>query len=155
MNTVHVIDVCRALWHLQKAGQSGEVYNLADKGDTTQGIIAQLVSDLFQIEHGYFGTILSNVAKLHMTSATEESNEKHLAPWSEACTRDGVTNTPLSPYIDQELLYNKHLHVDGRRIEGTGFTYEVPQVSRELLWEVVDDYVTCTLFPPSLVPSNK
>ena len=71
-----------------------------------------------------------------MTSATEESNEKHLAPWSEACTRDGVTNTPLSPYIDQELLYNKHLHVDGSRIEGTGFTYEVPQVSRELLWEV-------------------
>lgn len=71
-----------------------------------------------------------------MASATEESNEKHLAPWSEACSRDGVTNTPLSPYIDQELLYHKHLHVDGSRIEGTGFTYDVPQVSMELLREV-------------------
>lgn len=71
-----------------------------------------------------------------MPSATEESNEKHLAPWSDACTRDGVTNTPLSPYIDQELLYNKHLHVDGSRIEGTGFAYEVPQVTRELLSKV-------------------
>ena len=39
-------------------------------------------------------------------------------------------------YLDQELLYNKHLHVDGSRIEGTGFAYEVPQVTRELLSKV-------------------
>lgn len=35
MNTVHVTDVCRALWHLREAGNSGDVYNLADKGRTS------------------------------------------------------------------------------------------------------------------------
>lgn len=95
-----------------------------------------MLSQLFTIEHGYFGTVLSNLAKLHMSGATEESNEKHLAPWSAACQRDGIINTPLSPYIDQELLYNKHLNIDGSKIEGTGFSYELPRVSLELLREV-------------------
>ena len=45
--------------------------------------------------------------QLHMSGATEESNEKHLAPWSAACHRDNISNTPLSPYMDQELLYNR------------------------------------------------
>jgi len=34
INTVHVRDVCRALVHLCSKGKVGEVYNLADKGDT-------------------------------------------------------------------------------------------------------------------------
>ena len=36
-----------------------------------------------------------------MASTVEDSNEKHLAPWSEACERDGIHTTPLSPYLDQ------------------------------------------------------
>ena len=71
-----------------------------------------------------------------MSSATEESNEKHLAPWSDACAADGISNTPLSPYLDQELLYNKHLRVDGSRIEATGFGYLQPQPTLQLLREV-------------------
>lgn len=74
--------------------------------------------------------------QLNMAGATDESNEKHLEPWSVACQRDGITNTPLSPYIDQELLYNRHLHIDPTKIEGTGFKYEVPCVAVELLKEV-------------------
>jgi dTDP-D-glucose 4,6-dehydratase len=34
MNTVHVRDVCAALWHLGQNGKVGEIYNLADSGDT-------------------------------------------------------------------------------------------------------------------------
>ena len=66
-----------------------------------QGIISGLVSEIFGIEHGYYGSILSNLARLHMSDAVDESNEKHLAPWSDACTTSGVINTPLTPYIDQ------------------------------------------------------
>jgi nucleoside-diphosphate-sugar epimerase len=36
MNTVHVRDVVRALWHLKDAGPPGEVYNLVDKGETSE-----------------------------------------------------------------------------------------------------------------------
>lgn len=34
LNTVHVHDVVRALWHLTTHGESGAIYNLADKNDT-------------------------------------------------------------------------------------------------------------------------
>ena len=36
MNTVHVRDVVRALWHLRDAGPPYEVYNLVDKGETSK-----------------------------------------------------------------------------------------------------------------------
>ena len=36
-----------------------------------------------------------------MTSTAEDSNEKHLSPWSEACEKDGIETTPLSPFLDQ------------------------------------------------------
>lgn len=35
MNTVHVKDVCKALWHLCLHGARGEIYHLADMGDTS------------------------------------------------------------------------------------------------------------------------
>ena len=37
VNTVHVFDLCRALWHLATAGKTGpgSVYNVVDPGDTT------------------------------------------------------------------------------------------------------------------------
>ena len=38
MNTVHVRDVLKALWHLKDAGQSGQIFNLADKGNTSEPI---------------------------------------------------------------------------------------------------------------------
>lgn len=34
MNTVHVLDVCRAIYHLFTNGKSREVYNVVDKGNT-------------------------------------------------------------------------------------------------------------------------
>ena len=34
INTVHVSDVCRAIWHLTQNGPSGEVYNVVDKANT-------------------------------------------------------------------------------------------------------------------------
>ena len=36
MSTVHVTDVCRAVWHLTGHGNSGDVFNLADKSNTSK-----------------------------------------------------------------------------------------------------------------------
>lgn len=36
LNTVHINDVIRALWHLALNGKSGEVYNLADKAESSR-----------------------------------------------------------------------------------------------------------------------
>ena len=48
MSTVHVVDVCRGLWHLAgEAGVVGSTYNLADKGNTTQGKVCDMLASLF------------------------------------------------------------------------------------------------------------
>lgn len=151
LNTVHVRDVSRALWHLTTHGRSGEIYNIVDRGQTTQGKISELVSDIFNINHDYVGTLLSNLAKTDMAGTVEEINDKHSGPWAEACAKDNIINTPLNPYLAQELLYHKHLNLDGSKLESTGFTCLVPEVTKENLKEVIQDYVTLGLFPHSLI----
>ena len=36
MNTVHVLDVCRAVWHLCNHGNRGQVYNIVDNNNTSK-----------------------------------------------------------------------------------------------------------------------
>jgi len=147
MNTVHVYDVCAALWHIATKCPAGEVYNLADKTDTTQGSVNTHLEKIFGIKTGFMGDMISQVAKVNMKMATEEVNDKHLKPWSELCKTEGINNTPLTPYLDQELLYNNHLSVDGSKIEKSGFAYTYPQLTEELLRQQVDYYVKQKLFP--------
>ncbi|XP_071787949.1 4-hydroxy-2-methyl-3-oxo-4-farnesyl-3,4-dihydroquinoline-1-oxide ketoreductase-like [Asterias amurensis] len=153
MNTIHVEDLCLAVWHLIQYGQQGHVYNIVDKSDTTQGSMAELVCRIFDIKHDYFGTVISNFARLNMAEIVDDSNDKHFEPWTEACNRDGLQYTPLSPYLHQELLYNKHLYMDGQKLETTGFQLTKPQLTEELLRQMLDDYVSMGLFPKSLAPS--
>jgi nucleoside-diphosphate-sugar epimerase len=147
INTVHVRDVCKALWHVASKCPVGSIFNLADKGDTTQGTINKYLESIYGIKTGFLGAVMSNMAKMGMKSVTEEINDKHLRPWSELCKAHGILNTPLTPYLDQELLYNNSLSVDGSKIESTGFTYDVPAVTEELLREQVQYFVEQNLFP--------
>ncbi|XP_076765985.1 uncharacterized protein LOC143432896 [Xylocopa sonorina] len=152
MNTVHVRDVARAIWHLvNRPDTVGQTYNIVDEGDSTQGSISAIVSELFNINHDYWGTAFSTLAKTDMNSVVEEVNDKHMGPWAEACNKDGVENSPLSPYIDQELLYNKHLYLQTGKLASTGFKYLYPKLTKHALKEVLDDYVKMKIFPHSLV----
>lgn len=103
----------------------------------------------------------------------EAANEKHLSPWTRITLFQGIEFTPLTPYIDKELLKHNHLFVNGSKIEETGFTYEHPEVRRpaapepcihsspppppppsgpfqlteELVREMIDLYVSQNAFP--------
>ncbi|KAL0104797.1 hypothetical protein PUN28_016440 [Cardiocondyla obscurior] len=153
MNTVHVKDVARAIWHVTSRPETiGQTYNLVDEGDSTQGSISAIVSELFNINHDYWGMVMSSVVKTDMSSIVERINDKHMGPWAEACRKDGVENSPLSPYIDQELLYDKHLYLQpGKLTNTTGFTYLYPTLTKDALIEVLNDYVSMRIFPHSLV----
>ncbi|CAL1300957.1 unnamed protein product [Larinioides sclopetarius] len=151
MHTVHALDLCRAIWHACLHGKKGEIYHIVDKGNTTQGKISDIVSDIFNINHDYFGTPMSSLAKMDMTNLVEEINDKHLGPWAEACSKDGIENTPLNPYLHQELLCDKHLNLDGSKFEGTGFAYLVPSITKEKVQEILNDYIAMNIFPRSLV----
>jgi len=152
MNTVHVLDLVRGLWHLTQHGKRGEVYHMVDKGSTTQGKVTSLISDIFKISHGYAGYILSNLANKDLQGFVEDCNDKHMVPWATVCRDDGVPNTPLNPYLYEELLNNHPLWLDGSKLEKeTGFEYEKPELTRDLLVEVLQDFVNLKMFPPSMV----
>ncbi|XP_050294061.1 uncharacterized protein LOC126734461 [Anthonomus grandis grandis] len=149
VNTVHVEDVCRAILFLyEKEEAIGQIYNLVDDADTTQGSISNLLADIFNVDVSYYGKMVSSVIDLE--SATEEANDQHLVPWAEACRRDAIENTPLSPHMNSILLQYKHLYLDDSKLKNLGFSLNVPKPTIEKLKEIVDDYVEMKVFPPSL-----
>ncbi|KAJ3260469.1 hypothetical protein HK103_000611 [Boothiomyces macroporosus] len=166
INTVHVADVVRALWHVsatveEKGGRvspdiaSPEIYNLADKGDTgnqsltiDQGTVNTFIEKIFNISTGFQGTVVSQFAKLNLESITEDVNEKHLQPWSELCKAGEIANTPLTPYLDRELLKDNALSIDGSKIEKTlNFKYIHPEMTEALVRQVIDEFVQAKIWP--------
>jgi len=153
INTVHVRDVVAALWHLTQKGKPGSVYNLADESDTTQGSLCPVIESMFGIQTGFLGSIQSKLATtIAMKTVTDTANDKHLKPWSDLCKTRNITSTPLTPYLDEELLYNNHLCVDGSAITAeTGFKYQYPKLTTELVREGLQYHIDNGFFPSDLV----
>jgi len=147
LNTVHVDDVCAAMVAAIK-WDNGTLYNVVDKNETDQGVINEMLEKMMGIKTGFVGSMLSSAAKtIGLKGIAEEANDKHLKPWSDLCKEQGITSTPLSPYIDQELLYNNSLSVSGAAIESTGFKYKHPKLSIEDLQEISGYFEKQGLFP--------
>ena len=41
------------------------------------------------------------VLQLTLSEVAEDVNEKHVVAWGDACVRDGINNTPLSPLVTE------------------------------------------------------
>ena len=152
INTVHVVDVCRSIWHLLTLDPtslpSGTIYNLADKSDTNQGKVNAILEQIFKIKTGFHGPIVSNLARLSFDSAVETANDKHMRPWTDICKRTNVDSTPLSPFMSSEVLMNNHLFIDGTKIEReTGFSYSIPSMSTDAIRECIEKAIEAKLFP--------
>lgn len=152
MNTVHVNDVCRAIAHAYTNPSlfKNKTFNLVDSGDSDQARVNGYLGDIFGINVGFVGRMLSNVARINMDGAVEVANEKHLQPWGKLCAERNI-DTVLSPFIHRELLVRNHFNVDGSAITTTGFVYEHPELTVQLLREMIVDAVECGLFPDVLV----
>jgi len=152
LNTVHVEDVVRGLWHLTNHGNSGQIFNLCDKNDTNQGKINEILEELYGIKTGFLGKTKSSIAKaLGMKQLTDFVNDKHLKPWSDLCKSKGILDTPLTPYLDEELLYKSETSINGSAIESTGFVYERPHVTVDAIREVILDFVHKGIFPTGII----
>ncbi|GMH75966.1 hypothetical protein TrLO_g7208, partial [Triparma laevis f. longispina] len=105
MNTVHVNDVCRAIAHAYTNPSlfKNKTFNLVDSGDSDQARVNGYLGDIFGINVGFVGRMLSNVARINMDGAVEVANEKHLQPWGKLCAERNI-DTVLSPLIHRELL---------------------------------------------------
>ncbi|KAJ0177603.1 hypothetical protein K1T71_006476 [Dendrolimus kikuchii] len=151
MNTVHVKDVCRAIWSLANRPEAnGQVYNVVDEANSSQGSLAEIVSDMFKINHDYYGTAISTLAKNDIASVAEEANDKHLTAWADICRKYSLEHTPLEPSAGAELLLNKQLCLDGAKVAGI-VRPEVPKPTVDNLREVLEDYASMNLFPKELL----
>ncbi|KAJ1883275.1 hypothetical protein H4R99_000599 [Coemansia sp. RSA 1722] len=151
VNTVHVDDVAHAAlktarWFCRKPGSV--VFNLADPGDTTNAALAQSVSAVFGCEPNFHSSAVNFIVKrLKTAELTEEVNESLLGPWMDLLTAHGISNSTLSPYLDQEHPYcrlDSHpLGVDGSKIAGApeiGFSYKHRQVTVEALKAIIEEF---------------
>jgi len=156
LNTVHVEDVCSAIWWSCTTARVGSVFNLADGSNADQGMVNGFLGEIFGIEVGFMGAMLSGVAaKISLDSVAEEANDKHVPGWAKLCQAHGIINTPLSAYIDKELLKNNSLCVDGSAITAAGFRYRHPALTKEALQAIVEKSIAQGIFPPVLPVPKK
>jgi len=148
MNAVHVDDVVAALWLSCTKVKAGTVLNLEDGTHLTQGQLNAMLGKIFKIDTGTWGSTLSAVAaKMSLSSIADEANDKHVPVWTKLCQEHKISNTPLSPYIDKELLANHPLCVDGTLItKEYGFEY-TKKCNEDTLKAQVQSFIDQGIFP--------
>jgi len=147
IDVVNVEDVVNAIWLAVEKAAPGTIYNICDKSELTQKKLNEIFHELFGIDTGFWGSVLSNLAQLKIKDAAETANETHMNPWSDMLKASGITRTPLSPYIDVELLYNTPLSIDGTAIEALGFTYKHPTITSAHVLGAIKYWQDLQLFP--------
>lgn len=160
-NTAHVDDVTRALWGVAAWYDGGRarwdartmgdipIFNVVDKGATTQGVIAGLIGEVFGIRCDFMGQLLSNFARLNMDSVVNDVNDDVLGPWAQLLSEAQITRPgPLTPFMEKELLKDTDLSMDGSRLETVvGFEYTKPMITKDLVLEVIESYKKMKWWP--------
>ncbi|KAL8944240.1 MAG: hypothetical protein Q9211_000670 [Gyalolechia sp. 1 TL-2023] len=126
VNTVHVEDVCTAAvlaakWCAsiapdQEPSLNQRAFNIVDQGDTSQGTLATIFSQIFDLQTGFQGSLISQFARFNMESVVDDVNEEILGPWAELLRENGITDSgPLSPFMEKELLRDCDLCLDANK----------------------------------------
>ena len=162
VNTVHISDVSRALfdiadWYSAKGKPNWDpasmgkvpIFNIVDKGQTSQGTMAEIIGALFGIKTGFQGQLISTFARMNMDSVVDDVNDDLLGPWADLLEDAGITRPgPLTPFMEKELLKDTDLSMDGSRLEKVvGFTYEKPKITKESVQEMIDSYIRIGWWP--------
>jgi nucleoside-diphosphate-sugar epimerase len=151
-HTVHVKDVAAAIVHASTDNVAPGTYNIVDANDSDQGTIADFITALFGVETDFMGAMKSKLATaVAMKTVAATANETHLEPWSELCKKHNITATPLTPYLDEELLYKNAMALDGTAFGKTGFSCERPKVSLADIKESVQYWIDTGAFPKGLL----
>ncbi|KAG0351750.1 hypothetical protein BG005_008763 [Podila minutissima] len=162
INTVHVDDVVRSVWHSANWYVSSDntspgapvIFNLADQNDTTQEAVNTHIREIFGIKTGFKGDLTTKLASavITMKEITEDINDIHMETWSHLLKANNIKNSPLTPYLDMELLSNNAISVDGTKISSkTGFTYDHPKVTTASLEEIIADFENLNIWPKKQV----
>jgi nucleoside-diphosphate-sugar epimerase len=152
INTVHADDVAKALHFLCTNGDSGATFNLADHNDTDCGKINDLLEQIFGIKTAFLNSMkMAMASQMGSKWLVAFANDEHLKPFSDACKKYGINDTPLTPYLDEELIKDVAVAVDGSAIQKLGFTYDHPHLTADSLKEVMHDFIKKGAFPKEMM----
>lgn len=128
-NTLHVEDAARALWDAAVWRSANDripnvtadriVFNVVDKGQTTQGTVAEIIKQVFKIETGFYNAFVNTFARLNLEHVVDDVNDDTLDDWADLQEAAGIKGQggPLSPFMEKEILRDADLSVDGSRFE--------------------------------------
>ena len=120
-------------------------------GDTTLDGICRHVAHIFDIEYEYISSFTSMLASISLKDVAEDVNEKHLAPWSQMCNEEGISNTPLSPFIYSSQLETLNIRACNQKLLATGFQFKRPEVTEANVRDVLEDCIKIGIFPKTNV----
>jgi hypothetical protein len=161
VNTVHVTDTARALWAATEWYAQGKknwdantygptpVFNIVDNGNSSQGTFSSIIGEIFKIETGFQGQIISTFARMNLDSVVDDVNDETLGPWADLLEEAKITRPgPLSPFMEKELLKDIDLSMDGSRFEQiVGFTYERPRITKKEVESIIESYKRMNWWP--------
>ncbi|KAK4053472.1 hypothetical protein OIV83_001639 [Microbotryomycetes sp. JL201] len=100
------------------------VFEVVDDGETTQGDLATLISQVIGVQCGFHHSVISSFAKMNIQDVLEDVNEKHMQGWSDLLTASNPPvspTTPLSPYTPVDLLQPYPLTFSSRKLKQIGW----------------------------------
>ncbi|KAI9687131.1 MAG: hypothetical protein M1822_002542 [Bathelium mastoideum] len=166
--SVHVEDVARAMWAAAgwraalpreqavapfsadgDAPTAYPLFNIVDRGETAQGTLAGLIHDVFRIPTTFTSVFINTFARLNLEHVVDDVNDETLDPWSEMLAKSNcVANTPLTPFMEKELLQDKDVTLDGGRFERVlGFRYKHERLTKAELEDVIESYKRMNWWP--------
>ena len=150
--TIHVSDVCSAAWLAAKWCASlppspslplqDRIFNIVDKGNTSQGTLSTIIASIFNIQTGFQNAFINAIAKYNLENIVDDVNDDVLQPWADLIAKKGIARPgPISPFMEKELLTDKDLCMDGGRAERVlGWKVGKEKMSEEDVRGVVDSY---------------
>jgi len=168
-NTLHVEDAARAAWQAAEwssthdripnaaAGEPYIVFNVVDRGNTSQGTMAAIVKEVFGIETGFQNTLVNTFARLNLEHVVDDVNDDTLDDWADLQEDAGIKENggPLSPFMEKELLRDADLCLDGSRFESVVgfrcvvFTFPSPLLAGVYLARLGSRSLTFSFAAPS------
>ncbi|KAF2719966.1 NAD(P)-binding protein [Polychaeton citri CBS 116435] len=153
-NTVHVEDVARACWMAAEwrtrnesipnaPSTSPNIFNVVDRGSTSQGTMAEIIRQVFSIEVGFQNFAVNTFARLNLEYVVDDVNDDTLDDWADLQEQAGIRDNggPLSPFMEKELLRDMDLSLDGSRFESVvGWRPEHERISRAEVEAVIESY---------------
>ena len=116
---------------------------------SAQGSFNTILSSLFNVHPTFVGSFFSRCASLHLSNLAHDANDKHVPQFTQLCQLSHIHFTPITPYLDEDVLTGQSLCIDGTRIchDLPSFHYQ-HQINPSLVKQQLDAFIEQQLFPP-------